>query len=115
MRYRVGGDGYESPVDEDDEVDGLDEASTGRVRETFDVYFAVSFGSLYGEWSVKGLSATSAEDNVDGDGTANGTGNTQDPNTAAGWRKKFLDAQRELLESQEEAKELRERILEAVL
>lgn len=115
MRYRVGGDGYESPVDEDDELDGLDGAGAGRVRETFDVYFSVSFGALAGEWNVKGLSATSVEENGNADGTSNGTAKLPEPNTAAGWRKKYLDAQKELLESREEAKELRERILEAVL
>ncbi|KAF2865605.1 ARS binding protein 2-domain-containing protein [Massariosphaeria phaeospora] len=119
VRFRVGGDGYESPIDEDDEdADSLHD--TGAIRETFDVYFDISFGGLTGEWNAKGILATSARMEQAQD-TA-GTGGTrelerQEPhqNTVAGWKTKFLEAQRKLYESQEEATALKEKILEAVL
>jgi hypothetical protein len=116
MRYYVNGDGYESPVDEDDEDDGLNGSSLGRIRETFDVYLTVSFGGLSGEWSVKGLSTGSIEGSGEA-GAAADARSAQDavPDTINGWKTKFLDAQRKMLESQEEVKGLKERILEAVL
>ncbi|KAF2182840.1 hypothetical protein K469DRAFT_711548 [Zopfia rhizophila CBS 207.26] len=120
VRFRVGGDGYESPVDDDDEdTDGLND--TARIRESFDVFFGVSFDGLTGEWSVKGLSASPSGGDGEGDGSNDATRNeTTDPrgtnqNTVANWKTKFLEAQRKLWESQEEAKILKEKILEAVL
>lgn len=119
VRFRVGGDGYESPIDEDDEdAEGLHEG--GSIRETFDVYFGVSFGGLNGEWTAKGLLATSTGDGNSGapsGATGKGEQERQDPtpNTVAAWKTKFLDAQRKLWESQEEARTLKEKILEAVL
>ncbi|KAF2118708.1 ARS binding protein 2-domain-containing protein [Lophiotrema nucula] len=119
VRFRVGGDGYESPIDEDDEdAEGLDAAS---VRETFDVSFAMGFGGLTGEWCAKGLRATASagdgDDVLESGGKSGGesTGKEQMPNTAQAWKSRFLEAQRRLWESQEEAKGLKERILEAVL
>lgn len=119
IRFRIGGDGYESPIDEDDEdADNMQES--GAIKETFDVSFAVSFGSLTGEWIAKGLTAT-PEDVDDGENAEGGRrtseqerqDNTQ--NTPAAWKTKFLEAQRKLWESQEEVKSLKDKILEAVL
>ncbi|KAF1832010.1 hypothetical protein BDW02DRAFT_641105 [Decorospora gaudefroyi] len=110
IRFRVGGDGYESPIDEDEE--DVENLQGGRVKETFDVLFAVSFGGLSGEWIAKGLETTGDDDGDErGDG---GVGREQDQGPAA-WKSKFLEAQRKLWESQEEVKSLKDRILEAVL
>ncbi|KAF2204370.1 hypothetical protein GQ43DRAFT_388121 [Delitschia confertaspora ATCC 74209] len=112
MRYRIGGDGYESPVDDEDDAEGLSEGS-GRIRESFDVYFNVNFKGLIGEWGVKGLSAEAVErDDIRG-GVEDGK--EVEPDSVLGWKTKFQEAQRRLWECQEEVKELRERILEAVL
>lgn len=121
VRFRVGGDGYESPIDEDDE-DTENMNSEGTVRESFDVYFGVSFGNLSGEWSVKGIDLSANEGDGGGVGTT-GSGNEEqgreagrrEENTAAGWKSRFLEAQRKLWESQEGNSLLREKILEAVL
>ncbi|KAF1961559.1 hypothetical protein CC80DRAFT_532156 [Byssothecium circinans] len=120
VRFRISSDGYESPVDEDDEdSDSLGQG--GNIRETFDVYFGVSFGGLVGEWSAKGLEAIGISDT---DRTAMGStatgaqgpnGQEQVPNTVAAWKAKFQETQRRLDQSQEEAKSLKDRILEAVL
>lgn len=116
IRFRIGGDGYESPMDDDDDDDGMQES--GPVRETFDVFFNVSFGSLSGEWQAKGLTASS-DDIHDEDHTAAGTGigeqSQPDQNNPAAWKAKFLEAQRKLWETQEEVKSLKDKILEAVL
>ena len=116
MRFRVGGDGYESPIDEDDEdAEGM--GGEGTVRESFDVYFGVSFGNLTGEWSVKGLDpATSEQESGKGANRSEEHERSETaPNTVAGWKSKFLEAQRKLWESQEGHTSLREKILEAVL
>ena len=46
IRFRVGGDGYESPVDEEDDDEEHENAARGggSIKETFDVFFAVAFG-----------------------------------------------------------------------
>lgn len=117
VRFRVGGDGYESPVDdEDEEGDAVD----ARVKETFDVFFGVNFGGLSGEWVVKGLeiradegseeAARRLEREVDGE-----RGEASQLNSPAAWKTKFLDAQRRLWEKEEEVRSLKDKILEAVL
>ena len=119
VRFRVGGDGYESPMEEDDEEgDGLHDHDA--VRETFDVSFTVAFGGLTGEWSAKGLTALSGDDEDRMDVMPSGGMSElerQDPSqhTPAAWKSKFLEAQRKLWESQEEVKSLKDKILEAVL
>lgn len=114
VRFRVGGDGYESPIDEDDEDDGVAIDEGGTIRETFDIFFNVSFGGLIGDWAAKGLAATSGAFS-----TASGSIPTerqeQAPTTAAGWKAKFLDTQQRLWEKEAEARELRDKVLEAVL
>ncbi|KAF2128999.1 hypothetical protein P153DRAFT_367283 [Dothidotthia symphoricarpi CBS 119687] len=107
IRFRVGGDGYESPIEEDDEdTEGMHD---GAVKETFDVFFAVTFGGLAGEWVAKGLVAT-----VD-DGEGSIEEGQEDGREGVAWKAKFLEAQRKLWESQEEVKSLKDKILEAVL
>jgi hypothetical protein len=114
-RFRVGGDGYDSPIDEDDEdADGME---SGSIKESFDVYFNVSFGGLSGEWSVKQLSPSSPDDNANEAARNAEDAERQDPqqNTITGWKNKFFEAQRKLWESQEGAKILKEKIFEAIL
>lgn len=131
IRFRIGGDGYESPIDEDEDdgdataVDNLHSRpgnSGSRIKETFDVFFAVNFGGLTGEWVAKGLeirneNTEDASGDRRGDGEAaldrDGAGPSQ--MTPAAWKSKFLDMQRRLWEREEEVKSLKDRILEAVL
>ncbi|KAF2660821.1 hypothetical protein K491DRAFT_588433 [Lophiostoma macrostomum CBS 122681] len=116
VRFRVGGDGYESPIDDDDEdAEGM--GGEGTVRESFDVCFGVSFGNLTGEWNVKGLDpATNEKEGAKAGSRSEEVERSEAPaNTAAGWKSKFLEAQRKLWESQEGHTTLREKILEAVL
>ena len=114
-RFRVGDDGYEDPID-DDEEDNESMSGACAVKETFDVFFSVSFGGLQGEWTAKGLHATADEDGHK-DAVAGAQEDRREPGqqTVAAWKGKFQDAQRKLWESQEEVKNLKEKILEAVL
>ncbi|KZM28815.1 uncharacterized protein EKO05_0008550 [Ascochyta rabiei] len=115
-RFRTGGDGYESPM-EDHEDDMESVHGSVMVKETFDVFFAVSFGGLSGEWTAKGLHATT-EDVEHADTTAGGQeadGTEPGQHATAAWKTKFQEAQRKLWESEEEVKKLKEKILEAVL
>jgi DNA polymerase III delta prime subunit len=124
IRFRIGGDGYESPIDDDEEdgdaADNLhsSSASGGSIKETFDVFFAVNFGGLSGEWVAKGLETTA--DEAGEEATRRVTSGELEKSeasqmTPAAWKSKFLDAQRRLWESQEEVKSLKDRILVAVL
>ncbi|KAJ8110038.1 hypothetical protein OPT61_g7008 [Boeremia exigua] len=115
-RFRVGGDGYESPI-EDTEDDAENIHGSGTIKETFDVFFAVSFGGLSGEWTAKGLHATVEDaEHTDTAAGAQDAGRVEPGQHAIGvWKTKFQDAQRKLWESQEEVKSLKEKILEAVL
>lgn len=126
QRFRVGGDGYDSPVDEDDEGMAIDGAE-GNIRETFDVTFNVAFGPMTGEWVVKSLALDVAE-GVDsgGNGSAEATtgavsgnigaaGRGDAQTTAVCWKTKFLEAQQRLWEKEEEVRGLRDKVLEAVL
>ncbi|KAF2280382.1 uncharacterized protein EI97DRAFT_430120 [Westerdykella ornata] len=119
-RFRVGGDGYESPVDEDEDDAEAGLSTATDIKESFDVNFGVSFGGLVGEWSVKGISASTpetGEDDVTNDrpnGEESDRGG-KDQDSAATWKAKFLECQKKLWDSQETAKALREKVLDAVL
>lgn len=119
IRFRIGGDGYESPIDEDDEdADDMHESSA--IKETFDVSFTVSFGSLSGEWIAKGLVATADDTNTErnpasGSRTSELERQEHSQITSTAWKTKFVEAQRKLWETQEEVKSLKDKILEAVL
>lgn len=113
-RFRIGGDGYESPIeDNEDEVEGVN--GSGVIKETFDVFFAVSFGGLSGEWTAKGLHATAENDGNDTAAGAQEAGGESAQHATGAWKTKFQESQRKLWESQEEVKSLKEKILEAVL
>ena len=115
-RFRVGGEGYESPIEEhEDDTERINDSVV--VKETFDVFFVVSFGGLSGEWTAKGLHATTegAEHKAALASAQEQDHIEPDQHTAVAWKKKFQDAQRKLWESQEDVKNLKEKILEAVL
>jgi hypothetical protein len=116
VRFRMGGDGYESPLEDNDEGNG-DLHSAGPIKETFDVTFALSFGLLSGEWIAKGLQATTEEARSESPSHVAQDHDRVEPgqSATAAWKTKFQDAQRKLWESQEEVKALKEKILEAVL
>ncbi|RYN20049.1 hypothetical protein AA0115_g10434 [Alternaria tenuissima] len=116
IRFRVGGDGYESPVDDEDE-EGESPRDGTRIKETFDVFFGVNFGGLVGEWVVKGLEISSSSEEIgEAVGESSRASDELERNeTPAAWKTKFLDAQRRLWEKEEEVKSLKDKILEAVL
>jgi hypothetical protein len=116
IRFRVGGDGYESPVDDEDE-EGESPRDGTRIKETFDVFFGVNFGGLVGEWVVKGLEISSSSEEI-GEAvreSSRASDELERNETPAAWKTKFLDAQRRLWEKEEEVKSLKDKILEAVL
>lgn len=117
-RFRVGEDGYDSPIDEDDDepMNGDDtNHSKYRIREMFDVTWSLSLGGLAGDFQLKGL-AIAADDDANGggskkpDGLPNGV-----PSTDADWRQKWEKTHLELQEKEEEVRKLRDKILDAVL
>jgi hypothetical protein len=112
IRFRIGGDGYESPIDDEDEDVMLQEGGAGgggTIKETFDVSFTVAFGGLSGEWVAKGLSAL-ADELVEEE-----RAEKDEERGEQAWKGKFLDSQRRLWEKEEEVRCLKDRILEAVL
>jgi len=118
-RFRVGGDGYESPVDEEGEDGGSGDGAG--VKETFDVCFSMGFGGLSGEWVVKGLEISAcavgrdAAASADGDGDVGGDRGAIDVEEGALlWKGRFLDTQRQLWAAQEEVERLKDRVLDAV-
>ena len=115
-RFRVGGDGYESPIDDEDDDDNQTVSAESTVRETFDVFFHVNFGGLSGEWAAKGLATTGGNEQEKGAGVGTSLQRQEQmPTTAAGWKAKFLETQKKLWEKEEEAKALKDKVLEAVL
>jgi ARS binding protein 2 len=124
QRYRVGRDGYDSPIDEDD--DPRDERTTtgaeaeGEIRETFDVEWSSSLGGLSGHFSVKGLTIGKGGEEDAGVAGRNGRAGRkeslpEDNVSATVWKQRYLAAERKLRESREEVGNLRDKVLEVVL
>lgn len=114
IRFRIGGDGYESPIeDEDEDVDSLHSGDI--IKETFDISFAVTFGGMSGEWTAKGLEISASPNMEEKELSGAQAHDTERQDNPTVWKSKFLEAQRRLWESQEEVKVLKDKILEAVL
>ena len=112
-RFRIGGDGYDSPMDEDDAVDVGEE-----IRETFDVEWSLALGDCRGRFSFKGLSLgnwegppnagddfADASRRADADVSANGKG----------WKERFVESERRVREMGDEIRRLKDKVLDAVL
>ncbi|KAF4542787.1 ARS binding protein 2 [Lasiodiplodia theobromae] len=54
QKYRVSDDGYESPIDPDDDS-ALALGDGSKIKETFDVSWALTLGGCTGKFAVKGL------------------------------------------------------------
>ncbi|CBX93617.1 predicted protein [Plenodomus lingam JN3] len=109
------------------------------VKETWDVYFEVTFGGLRGEWGIKGL-VIGATDGQGGKRTRGprtsgaGAAGNQDHNdddddeddddgaaalnkedAATHWKRRFLDARARCRRVEEEVEGLKERVLDVLL
>lgn len=114
-RFRVGGDGYESLMDEnEDGEDARGGDGDGQVKESFNVVFEIVFGGLEGVWVAKDLSLAGAVD-AEGEDDAGARDGGDEEGHGEDWKKKFLELQKRLLDSQERERNLREKVLEAVL
>jgi len=123
-RYRLGDDGYESPVD-DDEGDGDDGGGGGghdgsEVREVFDVGWSLGLGGMVGRFDVKGLVLEGGERGSDGkdmgevvdEGGGYASSKVYEESS---YKEKYEALRRELMKREEEVRLLRDRVLEAVL
>ncbi|KAF2840362.1 hypothetical protein M501DRAFT_913573, partial [Patellaria atrata CBS 101060] len=99
-RFRVSGDGYESPIDEDEEI------PEGEVKESFDVSWGLLCGSVAGEFVVRGIVVTDGVE-VSGEKMKN--------EDKGDWREKYERAKQELRKMEEEVLKMREKVLDAVL
>lgn len=101
-RFRVGGDGYDSPLEEDDPLTDGDE-----VRETFDIEWTQTLGALSGTFAVNGVSLGLVENSEHGE--------DEDMSGNEDWRAKFLRSEEKRREQEAELANLKTRVLDAVL
>jgi hypothetical protein len=110
-RFRVGGDGYDSPID-DEEDEEAEEG--GNIKETFDVEWELALGGLSGKFQIKGLTVPESPGGLDDkDENIDNSASTDD--SAAGWRQRFLAIEKKLKARDDEVRDLKDRVLEAVL
>ena len=119
QRYRVGRDGYDSPIDDDDDQgeaqDGPPQAAAeGEVRETFDIEWTAGLGALAGTFAIKGLSIGGWKGEAE-DVSPRADGGAADEASAVVWKQRFLAAERKLRDSRDEVGRLKERVLDVVL
>lgn len=133
QRFRVNGDGYASPVDDEEEQEGAEltrgeDDGVVEIRETFDVEWTAQFGGLTGNFQMRELalgrsSGNSAQPHHDQarisdertgqrDGNKATTGDAEDE---GGWKQRVLELEKMLWEREEEVHRLRDKILEVVL
>lgn len=114
QRFRVGQDGYDSPIydeDEDAEVSAL-------VKETFDVSWSWSFGGVTGAFHAKGLTIPNKAGETIDDIHANGeVANSSEAADSAtiDWQKRFMALEARLRDRDRELQDLRDRVLDTVL
>lgn len=112
-RFRVGGDGYDSPIDDDDgngEEDREDDPRSDRaIKESTDVTWSVMVGGLTAECSVKAIVVESGDDGDQEDSIMDVADNP------GGWKKRWEEVTEKLKKKEAEVRRLREQVLEAVL
>jgi hypothetical protein len=87
-----------------------------KIKETWDVFFQVSFGALSGEWSIKSLEVAAEGAVGEREGGRAGEGGAMDVDAGAeDWKAKFEEAQKKLGEARSEVGRLRDKVLDAVL
>lgn len=111
-RFRVGRDGYDSPVDEEEEGGGGTSGEGDGVRETFDVSWRVCFGGLAGELCVKELALGVEGEGAKAEGRRDGG---KEPVNAREWMEKYERLQETVRAKEEELLRLKEKVLEVVL
>lgn len=121
QKYRISGDGYESPIDDEEDEDGQTDGTPaagdeGKIKEVFDVSWSLLFGGCSGEFKMQGLSMDGAE--ADEAEEAEETRGEQDEDEAEK-QKKLLDRvkalEAALKTKDKEVQEWRQRVLEVVL
>jgi hypothetical protein len=113
-RWRVGGDGYESPVDEDEEE--AEDVPGGTVKQTYDVEWELGLGTVSGKFSAKGLvlgesSAGAASPNAAGGADVE----MESIDSPGDWRRKYLDMKDQLERAKDELKTMRDDVLRVAL
>jgi hypothetical protein len=107
-RFRIGGDGYDIPIDEDEEEEEVDD---GEIKQTFDIDWELNLGSLSGRFQIKGLViGQTVEEDAD-------TSVVERPNdgSADTWKRKYEELQAKLRERDERIRAMQDGVLEAVL
>jgi hypothetical protein len=100
-RFRVGGDGYDSPLEDEDTLHDGDE-----IRETFDVEWSHSLGGIEGKFAVKGVALSPGIEDVE----------MQDDDASdENWQGKYLKAEERRRVQEEELERLRARVLDALV
>ena len=117
-RFRVSGDGYESPMDEDGD-DDVDDTGSGvlpaNVKQTFDIEWELGLGCMAGKFAVKGLVLGGEHG-----GSPVAGGETRDVDmegvdSPSDWRRKWLETKAELERTKEELKTIRDDVLKVAL
>ncbi|KIV99126.1 hypothetical protein, variant 1 [Verruconis gallopava] len=104
-RFRVGGDGYDSPLDDEATLSEGD-----KIRETFDVEWAHSLGGIEGRFAVRGVSLQHTRLGTEQDSDMN-----IDDAGEEGWRERYLRAEAQRKAQQEELEQLKARILDVLV
>lgn len=116
QRYRVRGDGYDSPIDDDDGDDAMSNTGADQIRETFDVQWVLHFGDAVGEFSIKGLTMDAPTNDGELDGMYNrGHESLNERNMAPEVLARFKALEARLQDREKEVQRLKDRVLEAVL
>ncbi|KAK8248208.1 ARS binding protein 2-domain-containing protein [Phyllosticta capitalensis] len=117
QKYRISGDGYESPIDDNEDEDGQTDGTPaagedGKIKEVFDVSWSLLLGGCGGDFKVQGLSIESAETEQEEE-TQGEQADDAEKEKKLEDRVKALEA--ELKNKDKEVQEWRQRVLEVVL
>lgn len=114
-RFRIGTDGYDMPIEDDDGQD----LSDVEVKQTYDIDWELNLGGLSGRFQIKGVMIdTTAQDSPDDDILEDEEEAEEEsvvPASADSWKRKVLDLQAKLKERDERIQAMQDRVLEAVL
>jgi hypothetical protein len=111
-KFRVNRDGYDSPVDDEDEDM---ESEPSAIKETFDVEWELTLGGLGGKFHVKGLVLSETQGGTPANKDESPQSTTSGEDTVDFWRSRSQNWEKRYKERDEEFRDLRDRVLETVM
>jgi hypothetical protein len=113
-RFRTNGDGYDSPIDDEEDADGEVDGDTDTdervIKESLDISWTVMLGGLTADCGVKDI----VLEDVSGEGNETPADAASGEDTREAWKRKWEEVCERLRKQEDENRKLKEKVLDVL-